>query len=101
MEMKTIEKGRFKATYHNDKTAYLDGVKIFRHKDGIAFEFNGQLTSVNDRGKDSVRGINDLYNKLNDILLELGIAEGEYEKKKEEKEKKLQKEVDDKEEVFG
>ena len=76
-------------------------MKIFRHKDGIAFEFNGQLTSVNDRGKDSVRGINDLYNKLNDILLELGIAEGEYEKKKEEKEKKLQKEMDDKEEVFG
>ena len=76
-------------------------MKIFRHKDGIAFEFNGQLTSVNDRGKDSVRGINDLYNKLNDILLELGIAKGEYEKKKEEKEKKLQKDVDERKEVFG
>ncbi len=35
MDKKTIENGRFKATYHNEKTAYLDGVKIFRHKDGI------------------------------------------------------------------
>ena len=82
MDKKTIENGRFKATYHNDKTAYLDGVKIFRHKDGIAFEFNGQLTSINDKGKNSVRGANDLYNKLNAILLELGVEEGEYEKKR-------------------
>ncbi|WP_144497210.1 hypothetical protein [Bacillus toyonensis] len=82
MDKKTIENGRFKATYHNEKTAYLDGVKIFRHRDGIAFEFNGQLTSINDRGKSSVRGANDLYNKLNAILLQLGVEEGEYEKKK-------------------
>lgn len=82
MGKKTIENGRFKATYHNEKAAYLDGVKIFRHKDGIAFEFNGQLTSINDRGKNSIRGANDLYKKLNAILLELGVEEGEYEKKK-------------------
>lgn len=86
VEVKIIEKGRFRAKYHNEITAYLDGVKIFRHKDGIALEFNGKLTSVNDRGKDSVRGNNDLYNKLNEILLELGISEGDYEKLKKEKE---------------
>ncbi|MCA0986563.1 hypothetical protein [Guptibacillus algicola] len=85
MENKTIEKGRFKARYHNEKTAYIDGLKIFRHKDGIALEFNGQLTSVNDRGKESIRGNNDLYNKLNEVLLELGVEDGEYEKAKREK----------------
>ena len=84
-DVPTIEKGIFKATYIGEKTAQLDGVRIWRHENGIALKINGKLTSVNDKGKESVRGNNDLYNKLNEVLLALGIEEGEYEKTKSEK----------------
>ncbi|EDL65010.1 hypothetical protein [Bacillus sp. SG-1] len=73
MENKQITNGTFKATFVGEKTAQLDGVRIFRHEDGIAIKVNGKLTSVNNRGKESVRGANDLYNKLDEILKELGI----------------------------
>ncbi len=84
VEKKTIQNGRFKATYHNEKSAIIDGLRIFRHTSGIAFEINGKLTSINDNPT-SVRGNPNIYNKLNEILLELGVEEGEYEKLKKEK----------------
>lgn len=77
METKSIQNGRFKATKVNEKRAVIDGLVIFRHRDGIAFELNGQLTSVNDKEK-SRRGNPDLYHKLNNILLDLGIELGDY-----------------------
>ena len=85
VEKKTIENGRFKATYYNEKSAIIDGLRIFRHKSGIAFEINGKLTSINDNPT-SARGNPNLYNKLNEILLELGVEEGEYGKSKMKKE---------------
>lgn len=90
-EVSKIEKGTFKATYIGEKTAQLDGVRIWRHENGIALKINGKLTSVNDNPT-SKRGNPSLYDKLNEVLLELGIEEGEYEKSK--------KVVTDNEEVF-
>lgn len=84
MEKKTIQNGRFKATYHNENSVIIDGLRIFRHASGIAFEINGKLTSINDNPT-SARGNPNLYNKLNEILLELGVEEGEYENSKKNK----------------
>jgi hypothetical protein len=56
----------------------LDGVRIWRHESGIALKINGKLTSVNNNPT-SKRGNPSLYDKLNEVLLELGIKEGENE----------------------
>jgi len=64
---------RLKGDKMANKTIKLDDVAIWRHNegDGITIRFNDILSSVNDK-EGSARCHKNLFNKLNDILVENG-----------------------------